>query len=323
MAVHTTTGKFAARSSWRHHREAWNVDDAEAITMDVAGMPVTVRRVPPPLVEEQAHCRMPAAQPGRRADEGFKLSDGIIYEHAARDLGTAQRSLGQPSDAVCVYPTTTQIGALADALRSRELTAVSIGAGEGFLEALLEQAGVQVVAIEPDVLRPDDYRGYGCFCTAIRRVPPDCLYRIPEPEHAALLFVWGRALPWRAYLARYPTVPLVAIVGDPAHGGSTEPSASALNGSRCWRRVLCQPMRARMPHATLAIYERIMNGRRVADGESHDQCGWGPQGFTAGGQPPEDNDELTRAVSTRPRMAPSYKLSMSPNHLLAQWPPGL
>ena len=99
------------------------------------------------------------------------------------------------------------------------------------------------------------------------RVPPDCLYTLPRPRETALLFVFGRALPWRAYLARYGhAVPLVVLVGDPASDGCTEPSARALDGCHGWRQVSCRSVRARLEEAETAIYERVDSGGEDGSG---------------------------------------------------------
>ena len=91
----------------------------------------------------------------------------------------------------------------------------------------------------------------------MKRVKPEELYRIEDPAGSALLFVWGRALPWRAYLSRYGRrVPLVVIIGATEPDGCTEPSAVALDGLDGWRCVQRLPMHGLHEGATLAAYER-------------------------------------------------------------------
>ena len=53
-------------------------------------------------------------------------------------------SLPPPGSNVCAFPTREQLDPLLEHLKSRGLGLVSIGCGEGFLEGLLEQEGVQV-----------------------------------------------------------------------------------------------------------------------------------------------------------------------------------
>ena len=78
-----------------------------------------------------------------------------------------------------------------------------------------------------------------------------------DPAATALLFVWGRTLPWRSYLDAYPAVPLVVIVGDLSRDGcATEPAADALAGADGWREVRRFPVRALSPAALLIAYER-------------------------------------------------------------------
>ena len=96
------------------------------------------------------------------------------------------------------------------------------------------------------------------FCTQIVRVRPDALVRLRgDPAATALLFVWGRTLPWRSYLEAYPAVPLVVIVGDLSRDGcATEPAADALAGVDGWREVARFSVRALSPAALLIAYER-------------------------------------------------------------------
>ena len=226
---------------------------------------------------EWGHCdvegcrseHLPPDQPGvldllatqwlRNADAGFGTTAGNTFEQTAVELDDCGDAC--PSPTCCVYPTVEQAEQLVATLRScpavRQL--VSIGAGEGFLEGQLERRGVPTVAVDLDVLAdPARYRSMRRFCSAIVRVRPDALLEIAEPESTALLFVWGAKLPWDAYLARYPTVPLVAIVGDPEEGErcATSPSAAALDGKAGWRRVLRTPMRAVRRNSILVVYVR-------------------------------------------------------------------
>ena len=172
------------------------------------------------------------------ADEGFCMTSGSSFEQTAVDLDDCDEC---PSPQVCVYPTVEQADKLVAQLRSfpavRKL--VSIGAGEGFLEGQLERRGIAITAVDLDVLAdPARYRSMRRYCSSIVRVRPDALLEIAEPESTGLLFVWGAKLPWEAYLARYPTVSLVVIVGDPEVGDrcATTPSAVALEGKAGWKQ---------------------------------------------------------------------------------------
>ena len=180
-------------------------------------------------------------------------STGRVYEQRRQPPGAL------PGPSTCVYPTTKEADTLAALLRARRLSAVSIGAGEGYLERMLEDRGIAVTAVDLDVCAPSRYASMRCYCEEIRRIRPDTLYAIPQPEETSLLFIWGRVIPWREYLERYPSVPLVVIAGDPAPAGDegvTDPSASALEGVVPWRLVSRSPICAVHQSAMLAVYER-------------------------------------------------------------------
>ena len=120
---------------------------------------------------------------------------------------------------------------------------------------------VAVRAVDVHVLSDiSHYERMRCFCNAIHRIRPDELFEIAEPEHAALCFFWGRALPWRAYLRQYPQIPLVCIAGEDAEEGAdcaTEPRVGALHGAPGWHRCLRTPVRAVHGGAMLSVYERV------------------------------------------------------------------
>ena len=200
------------------------------------------------------------------ADDGFAMTAGNVFEQTAVELDDDCADC--PSPTCCVYPTAAQADQLAAALRAcaavRKL--VSVGAGDGFLEGQLERRGVPTTAVDLDVLAdPSRYRPMRRFCSQIVRVRPDALLEIAEPEATALLFVWGAKLPWEAYMARYPQVPLVAIVGDPEPGEccATTPSSAALEGRPGWRRVLNAPIRAVRRNSMLAVYVRDAPGEAL------------------------------------------------------------
>ena len=195
---------------------------------------------------------------------GGRVSEGRVYaqNHVKLDEGGAL----SPGTQVC--PTSSQADALADVLRSKNVgAAVSIGCGEGACEAMLEARGFDVRAVDVDVLSdPSRYATMRCFCKQIHRVRPDELFAIPEAlvDSAALCFVWGRVLPWRAYLERYPRIPLVVIAGEPTPEGAmdcaTEPRGGALDGDPNWRVCFRSGVRAVHGGATLTVYERAAAG---------------------------------------------------------------
>ena len=172
-----------------------------------------------------------------------------------------------PSAGTQAFPTPAQADGLAALLLGRGLSACSIGCGEGALEGMLEARGVAVAAVDLDAFADASrWATTRCFCTQVHRVRPDALFLLPSPATTALCFFWGRALPWRQYLARYPQVPLVVIIGDPERGGATEPHADALlgqlggapeAGAAQWRCVHRAPVRAITASAVLAVYETV------------------------------------------------------------------
>ena len=129
-------------------------------------------------VDRLAYERMPWAQLSKPADFQFGESVGRVYAHTRRalDEDRAPNSAGASdsgcdlSPGACVFPTAAQADVLAELFTSRGLVAVSIGAGEGFVEAQLEQRGVRVVAVDVDVLHdePELYSRFGIFCTEVR-----------------------------------------------------------------------------------------------------------------------------------------------------------
>eukprot|EP00966_Prymnesium_polylepis_P239958 5548648-Prymnesium_polylepis.1 len=184
------------------------------------------------------------------------FSDGKSHAQRMEPAGAP------PGPSTCVYPTEAQADALARELKARELAAVSIGAGDGYLEGQLERRDVDVTAVDVAIDAGDTsiYASIRCFCSEIVRVRAYELFRIAEPATSALLFVWGRALPWREYLANYPQVPLVIIVGDPAAAGDgcmTEPSATALVDAPGWKLLWRAPVAAIHPTAITAAYLRV------------------------------------------------------------------
>lgn len=159
------------------------------------------------------------------SESSMRTSMGHVFAQQRELAGSP------PGPTTCVWPTELQADHLAESLRGRNLSLVSIGCGEGFLEAQLEQRGVAVTAVDVHCFSdPERYSSMRCFCSQIRRVRPDELYDMQDPERSALAFVWGRNTPWREYLSRFQ-VPMVIIVGDPTPAGDacvTEPSATAL-----------------------------------------------------------------------------------------------
>ena len=188
------------------------------------------------------------------------LSSGRVYSQQPASL-LDEELPSWPSASTCAWPTPMQADLIGGWLRCRKLTAVSIGCGDGVFECMLERRGVTVHAVDLDVLsNPEGYRSLRRFCAEVRRVRPDQLFDVPLPAQTALCFFWGRATPWREYLARYPQVPIVIIAGElnctDDGDCATSPSASALDGIVGWRCTLRTAIRAVRFGAIISIFER-------------------------------------------------------------------
>ena len=99
---------------------------------------------------------------------------------------------------------------------------------------------------------------YGAYCSEITRVRPEDLYRIDEPSRTALLFLWGRGLPWRAYLARYPEVSVVIVIGDDGDKKMMQPKPSDIAevpGMALRQRGTIDCYRSGA--LTMCVYERV------------------------------------------------------------------
>ena len=199
----------------------------------------------------------------------IQTSSGRVYPQL--DASIDESSDDWPSPTTCLFPTSEQVDTMASLLSAHNISSVaSIGCGEGACEAMLESRGLIVHAVDLDVLsNVNGYKSMRCFCKEIRRVRPDEIFLIPEPEHTALCFFWGRALPWRAYLAHYPQIQIVVIAGEPVNEGedcATDPRGGALDGMAGWRLCLNSPVRACHRGASLTIYERVLPGMALRAG---------------------------------------------------------
>lgn len=167
-----------------------------------------------------------------------------------------------PSPTTELWPSPAQADTLVATLQERGIeSAVSIGCGEGACEAMLEARGLHVHAVDLDVLsNTSHYSTMRQFCREIRRVRPDELFKVPQPEVTALCFFWGRKLPWREYLEHYPSIPVVVIAGERVEVDScdcaTEPRGGALHGAEGWRVVHEAPVRAVHGGAVWSVHER-------------------------------------------------------------------
>lgn len=191
---------------------------------------------------------------------------GTVYPQ--RELETSFDPPANELGSVCVTPTRQELDGLVAAFRSLATTAcgttctvVSIGAGAGLLEGLLLQAGVATVAVDLDFLPSfEDYSDLGAFCDVVR-ISSNQLYRIPpdDEQKTCLLCAYGKGVPLEAYLAAYPRLGWVAVIGDvpcPSSGDAVaDPSIDCLATTAGWTTVHTQPISA-VANSVAVIYQR-------------------------------------------------------------------
>jgi len=199
------------------------------------------------------------------ADANMRLSGGRVCPQKKGDIDESD-AVRPPLDAATIskkgqliYPTSEEAGQLADILRKRSRLTVSFGSGERILEGMLQRRGVDCWACDTDIFQDDcDYYDQRIYCKEVRRVGVGNLLIIPNPAQTSLLFSYGILLPYRAYLARYPDIRLVGIIGDPHDSRKChEPKVDALKDEPGWRVLLRRELSTwQGARATLVLYER-------------------------------------------------------------------
>jgi hypothetical protein len=119
---------------------------------------------------------------------------------------------------------------------------VSIGCGLGFLERILQTQGIETVGVDLDLFHstPDQYLNMVSFLpNGIVRIQSSQLFDICEPHRTALLFCFGRRLPWQRYIEAYPSIHSAIVIGDtvPGDQGVTQPGAYDIGGIHQWKLV--------------------------------------------------------------------------------------
>lgn len=112
---------------------------------------------------------------------------------------------------VCVFPTQSELNEIVSVLQSSPVSptsylpavsVVSIGAGCGLLEGLLQQAGITVTAVDLDHRGSlEAYATQPCFIDIVR-ISPNHIYRLQTAQlvNCALMFVYGRpTVPFKVY----------------------------------------------------------------------------------------------------------------------------
>mmetsp|Transcript_36086 Transcript_36086/g.75943 ORF Transcript_36086/g.75943 Transcript_36086/m.75943 type:complete len:416 (-) Transcript_36086:138-1385(-) len=201
------------------------------------------------------------------ADAGFRIVNarrcaqprGVLDDN---DVATPPPVVSNSRVVPCVYPTSEQADRLASVLRAHAHGTAIFGAGERFLEGMLERRGLHVWPMGIDVYSDAaHYSAERIYCSQVYRVPASGLMNFPNPNGLALLFVFGVMLPWRAYLARYPQISLVGVVGDGSSADSAiDPNVAALANTKGWRQLKDASMKLDVvdgPPATLVFYEKV------------------------------------------------------------------
>lgn len=229
-------------------------------------------------VERMAQAQTQENRGVPKADAKFRVSDGRVCDQrhgkidddvARPPLQTSAMPSATPGEKkgraprITVYPSSSQADEIAGLLRMRVRLTACFGNDAHVFEGMLERRGVSLLAVEFDTLKDaDDYYERRIYCSEVRRVGINCLLRLPDPANTALVFVNGQLWEWEAYLARYPEVPLVLVIGDDESDVKMhKPRPSQLmgfRGLRLLRRmpVCSEPSRshrlrsARLPHRT-------------------------------------------------------------------------
>jgi hypothetical protein len=169
-----------------------------------------------------------------------------------------------PPPAGAVYPSLGEAGPLAQLLRTRAKLAVCLNECDKarLLEGLLELCGVRVMAVAYDPFQDEKmYAEERIYCREVRRIGVHALPRLLHPRETALVFTCCWLVPWRAFLARYPEVPLVVIIGSADHPLGQKPMAalpSDLEDDPNWTKVHTSPVNVHQERSlTCEVYSRV------------------------------------------------------------------
>lgn len=166
---------------------------------------------------------------------------------------------------VCAYPKQEELAPFVSILHVAGVTRVtSIGAGEGWVEGLLEMSGLEVTCVDIDVHArfPELYDSFATYTRrgVVVRLPYSSAVYAPTTSdpRSALLFAFGKRVPFDWY-AENASAPIIAVIGDPAPISDetcvTQPSAYCLASSQHWQVVHDGPCRAVM-EVRLVVYAR-------------------------------------------------------------------
>lgn len=211
------------------------------------------------------------------ADSTFTLTTGRVCEQRkgtidATDVArpppnVKERTYGDKTSPV-IYPTSEQVDCLAGLSRAYSIrTMACIGSNERILEGMLERRGVGVLALDSDIFKEgDEYYERRIYCSEVRRIGIGQLMRFEAPHTVCLVFVHTVLGPWEAYLARYPTIPLVVVIGNDDDAKLYKPKPKDLEGIaglKLLRKFEIDCMRGH-PRQTCVVYERAVTPGVVA-----------------------------------------------------------
>eukprot|EP00966_Prymnesium_polylepis_P044412 1029532-Prymnesium_polylepis.1 len=250
------------------------LSSAEAFTQQRSGLTVYMKLVSLRYAktirdEEEAYqrsrkewdeqSRVPTAP---RADRTYRDANGRVCPQTRGRIDASDVAFPTPStgkrDRACVYPTSAQCDTIASVLR-RVGTTYVFNKGEHILEGMLERRGVRLIAVDSDIMSDKrEYRDQRIYCSEVVRVGVSSLLKIPHPAHSAIIFATCFLLPWEAYLSRYPTLPLVIIIGDEDAPKNCWPRPSELEGELGWRVLFRSKINAWKAPAPLdmVVYEK-------------------------------------------------------------------
>lgn len=159
-----------------------------------------------------------------------------------------------------VYPSPLQANEIVALLRARcRIAACFSSGGPKVFEAMLERRGIDVMALDMDTFADAaEYYDERIYCRQVRRIGVNALMHLERPRDTALLFIHCVLHPWRAYVSRYPEVPLLIVVGDDGAKKMYDPKPSDPADVATFRLLRRMPIDT-WHHAplTMAVYERI------------------------------------------------------------------
>jgi uncharacterized membrane protein YgcG len=202
------------------------------------------------------------------ADSTFSASFGRVCDQrrgtiddsdVARPPPEKRKGAKAGESSPVVYPTSQQVDMFAGLMRGKVRTMACVGSGERLLEGMLERRGVEVIALDADTFKEaDDYYEKRIYCSQVRRIGIGNLMRFTAPQTICLVFVYSVLAPWEAYLARYPEIPYVIVIGDDESKKLYQPKPKDLERFPGLKLMHKMPIDCyRSPPITCSFFERV------------------------------------------------------------------